>query len=102
MLSHTNAIGAALADKIQAKLNDDEAMLLMPAALLLHKHALASKQHPFDGKFSAQCLTEPAPDAIISFISVALMVQEELKEVMMNYINVLKIQPYSHNLYITL
>lgn len=69
-LSKKTTVGEQLA-KLHNNIDEDDALLLMQAAVILHRLNL-QKQEPFSGCFSTNCLTSPVPKELHSFINVIL------------------------------
>ena len=59
--------------------DQDDALLLIHAAMMLRKRCLL-KQEEFNGSFSPDCLTGPVPEELRSFMSVILQGPSLLRE----------------------
>ena len=71
-ISHKATVGTVLAETYHAaNIDQDEALLLVRAAMAIRKCILA-KHAPFNGSFSPHCLTEPVDEKVLSFVNVVL------------------------------
>ena len=71
-LSHRETVGNVLAEAYKSsQIDQDEALLLIRAAIFLRK-CILTKQDTFKGSFSANCLTSPVDEAVLSFMNVVL------------------------------
>lgn len=70
-ISNKTKVADLLAKAHDSQIGQDDALLLMRAAVLLRKLCL-QKQEPFNGQFSPDCLTSSVPEELRSFINVIL------------------------------
>ena len=69
--SHQQKVVDELAKTHQSQVNQDEALILMRAAMMIHRLCLKS-QEPFGGSFSSDCLTGSVNKEMKSFFNVVL------------------------------
>ena len=68
IFSDDNTVSAALANKMTSEAQRVENGLLKDAALVTRKYIIDTKQIPFSGNFSNDCLTNPIPKPISPFL----------------------------------
>lgn len=78
-ISNKSKVADLLAKAHDSQIDQDDALLLMRAAVILRKRCL-QKQEPFNGSFPSDCLTTPVPEELRSFISVILQGTSILRE----------------------
>ena len=65
-------MGAVLAQTYHSsQIDQDEALVLIRAAMVLRKRILV-KQEPFNGSFSSDCLSSPVEETVLNFMNVVL------------------------------
>lgn len=70
-ISNSTKVADLVAKAHDTLLDQDDALLLMRAAVILRKRCLL-KQKSFNGSFSSDCLTAPVPEELRSFMNVIL------------------------------
>ena len=66
-ISHNEKVADLLMKAHDSQIDQDDALLLMRAAVILHKNCLA-KPEPFSGSFSSYCLSSPVHDKLRIFL----------------------------------
>ena len=78
-ISNKTKVADLLAKAHDSQIGQDDALLLMRAAVILRKHCL-QKVEPFNGSFSPGCLTASVPEELRSFINIILQGPSILRE----------------------
>lgn len=78
-ISRRQMVGDLLAEDPKNQLGQDDALLLMRAAVLLRKCCL-QRQEPFTGSFATDSLTSPIPGQLKSFLNILLQGPSFLRE----------------------